>query len=176
MKPIRFIVTGLAIAMAGIMQAQVSINVNIGARPAWGPVVEAEVRYYYLPEVDAYYDLNSSMFIYLYGGHWIHRHHLPVRYRNYDLYHGRKVVVYDYRGNSPYAHCKYHVKNYRSGRDYNRVEVRRPERSYYKDYDHDNRRSRGYYSGDHRKNRNESNIKYAQGREKGHWKEKGRRD
>ncbi len=107
MKPLKVIVAGMAIVFASATQAQVSINVNIGARPAWGPVVESDVRYYYLPEVEAYYDIPSSMFIYLHDGRWIHRRHLPERYCNYDLHRGRKIVISDYRGNAPYSHCRY---------------------------------------------------------------------
>ncbi|MDP4272354.1 MAG: hypothetical protein Q8909_19865, partial [Bacteroidota bacterium] len=117
MKPSRLIVAGLAILLAGAMEAQVSVNVNIGARPAWGPVVEREVRYYYLPEVEAYYDIPSAMFIYADNGRWVHRHQLPGRFRDYDLYRGRKIVINDYRGNSPYTHCGY-TERYAPARGY----------------------------------------------------------
>jgi hypothetical protein len=134
MKPSKLIVAGLAILFAGAVHAQVSVNVNIGARPAWGPVVESDVRYYYLPEVEAYYDIPSAMFIYMDNGAWVHRHRLPGRYRDYDLYHGRKIVVNDYRGNSPYTHCNY-PERYLPGRGYVRIIHERPGRDYYREYD-----------------------------------------
>ncbi len=75
-------------------------------------------RYYYLPDVEAYYDVQSSMFIYYEGGVWVHRGYLPARYRNYDLYGGYKVVMTDYRGNTPYTHFAEHKTKY--GRGYHR--------------------------------------------------------
>jgi hypothetical protein len=157
MQPLKLIVIGLLISFAATAEAQVSIRVNIGMPPPWGPQVEDDVRYYYLPDVDAYYDINTSLFICFYNGHWVHRRHLPDRYQNYDLYHGRKIVVNNYRGNTPYSHCNYH-KN----RDY-RI-IKRSERSHHRDYEDHYRRSD--------KNHGEGNMKFARGKGKG----KGRKD
>ena len=46
-------------------QAQVSVNVNLGTPPIWAPADREEVQYYYLPDIDAYYDVPSARFIYL---------------------------------------------------------------------------------------------------------------
>ncbi|SMD12726.1 hypothetical protein [Pedobacter nyackensis] len=73
--------------------AQVSINVNIGSQPLWGPVGYDYVDYYYLPDVECYYNVPNRQFIYLNGGRWIFSASLPSRYRGYDLYSGYKVVV-----------------------------------------------------------------------------------
>lgn len=78
-------------------KAQVSLHVNIGAQPAWGPVGYDYVNYYYLPDIEAYYDVPARQFIYLDGGRWISAAYLPPRFRNYDLYHGYKVVINDPR-------------------------------------------------------------------------------
>src|ERR1700741_1421692 len=104
MKTLKIIITGILLFFAGSTQAQVSVNINAGSPPAWGPAGYTEVRYYYLPDVEAYYDVESSVFIYYDGGGWIRRTYLPTRYRYYDLYGGYKVVLSDYRGNSPYVH------------------------------------------------------------------------
>lgn len=162
MKSIKLIIIGLGLFFASATQAQISVNVNIGARPAWGPVVEPEVRYYYLPDVEVYYDIPSSMYIYLDGGRWVHRRHLPARYRNYDLNRGRKIVVNDYRGNAPYAHCKYHYKH-DNGYGYGRHERdERDEREAYVVSRHDNGRG-------HRENEDHDN-------DRGHRKHKGWKD
>jgi len=111
MKTLKLLVIVMALFLAGTTQAQVSVNVNIGAPPMWGPVGYSGVQYYYLPDVEAYYDIPSSMFIYQSGGVWIHRTYLPVRYRSYDLYSGYKVVMTDYHGSKPYyRHNDYKVK------------------------------------------------------------------
>ena len=95
--------------------AQVSVNVNIGSPPLWGPVGYTEVQYYYLPDVEAYYDVHTSMFIYYYGGVWIHRAFLPTHYRYYDLYSGYKVVLTDYHDQKPNIHFKKQKVKYFKG-------------------------------------------------------------
>ena len=94
---------------------QVSINVNIGTPPNWGPQGNDDSRYYYLPDIDVYYDVNQSVFIYDNGGKWTRDKNLPSRYRNYDLYGGYKVVLNDYKGNTPYSYHAKHVKAYPKG-------------------------------------------------------------
>ena len=105
----------LGFCIVGSLQAQVSVNVNLGSPPMWGPAGYADVQYYYLPDVYAYYNIHSSMFIYQSGGIWVHRTYLPSRYRNYDLYSGYKVVLTDYQGNKPYVHYKEHKTKYAKG-------------------------------------------------------------
>ena len=112
MKVLKFIVAGIALFLAGAVQSQVSVNVNIGTPPLWGPVGYTEVRYYYLPDVEAYYDIQSSMFICFVEGDWVHRANLPSRYRSYDLYGGYKVVITDYHGSAPYKYFNDHKAKY----------------------------------------------------------------
>lgn len=115
MKTIKGIIFGFVMLLAFTTKAQVSVNVNVGSPPMWGPVGYTEVQYYYLPDVEAYYDVQTSMFIYYGGGAWIRRAHLPTRYQYYDLYNGYKVVLTDYRGNEPYIHFKNHKVKYYKG-------------------------------------------------------------
>ncbi len=114
MKALKLVIFGMLLFCAVNAHAQVSVNVNIGP-PQWGPVGYTDVRYYYLPDVEAYYDVPSSKFIYLNDGVWVHRSNLPGRYRSYDLYHGYKVVMTDYRGNSPYTYFHDHKIKYAKG-------------------------------------------------------------
>jgi len=115
MKSFKLFIVGFMLVLAGSTQAQISVKVHIGTPPAWGPAGYNNVQYYYLPDVEAYYDVQHSMFIYQSGNAWVHRSYLPTRYRNYDLYGGYKVVVNDYRGNTPYIHFKDHKMKYAKG-------------------------------------------------------------
>ncbi len=115
MRTIKFFTILLLMSVAFWAPAQISVNVNIGAPPLWGPVGYNQVQYYYLPDVEAYYDVHTSNFIYLSSGSWVHRTYLPVRYRNYDLYNGYKVVMSDYRGNTPYKYFADHKRKYAKG-------------------------------------------------------------
>lgn len=115
MKPLQLFALALLGLMYGSAQAQVSVNVNLGVQPDWGPSGYSEVNYYYLPDVYSYYDVHASQFIFFQNGNWVRARQLPGRYRNYDLYNGYKVVLNDYRGNSPYAHYHQHKVKYHKG-------------------------------------------------------------
>lgn len=115
MRTFKLIVLGFLLIFAGSTQGQLSVNVHVGSPPAWGPAGYNSVRYYYLPDIEAYYDVRNKMFIYFSGNTWIHRSYLPARYKNYDLYRGYKVVLKDYHGDSPYTHFKENKFNYAKG-------------------------------------------------------------
>ena len=94
----------IVLVSAGLFSnyANAQVNVNLGLQPAWGPVGYNHVDYYYLPDVDAYYYVPNKKFIYLNNGNWIHSNALPVRYSNYNLYNGYKVVL-----NEPTPYLRY---------------------------------------------------------------------
>ena len=116
MKTLKLIIAGIIIfASAHTMQAQVSVNVNLGNPPSWGPVGYSSVDYYYLPDIQSYYDIRASQFIYFGQGKWIRSRNLPNQYRNYNLYNGYKVVLNDYRGSRPYNNFKSHKVKYYKG-------------------------------------------------------------
>lgn len=74
-------------------KAQVNVNLNVGRQPVWGPIGYDRADYYYLPDIDAYYDVSKRQFVYPENGRWITDRNLPVRYKGYDLYNGYKVVI-----------------------------------------------------------------------------------
>src|SRR5476651_1387204 len=74
-------------------QIGIHIGVNIGAQPDWGPVGYTHADYYYMPDIDAYYDVPHHQYVYNDNNTWVHNNTLPARYGNYDRYHGYKVVV-----------------------------------------------------------------------------------
>jgi len=115
MKKTKIIAVLIVIFMTSLLQGQLSVNLNIGSPPQWGPAGYSDVHYYYLPDVEAYYDVQASRFIYYDGHSWVRRTYLPNRYRNYDLYNGYKVVMTDYRGNQPYRYYKQHKIKYAKG-------------------------------------------------------------
>jgi hypothetical protein len=156
-------------------QVRVNLNVNIGNRPAWGIPGAYAGDYYYLPEIDTYYDIPRRQFIYFDAGNWVFAAELPYSYRGYDLYRGYKVVINEPR---PYLRCdvyrtrynqyyntyrrpgvvvqrpvyppdRYEIDRYHSGsRDYRgRDDDRR--RDYYRD-DRDDRNDRGRGNGNGR--------------------------
>ncbi len=113
MRVFGLMIIGVLLFISNTLNAQHSA-------PLWGPAGYTEGRYYYLPGVQSYYDIQLSEFIYNDNGTWIHRAHLPARHKNYNLYNGHKVVMTDYRGDTPYTyfnnHKKKYPKNYRGGK------------------------------------------------------------
>jgi hypothetical protein len=132
MKTLKLIAVGIILLVSSSMQAQVSVNLNIGTAPSWGPSGYAHVDYYYLPDVQAYYDIRASQFIYFGHGRWVRSRYLPRQYRNYDLNRGYKVVLNNYHGNRPYT-------NFHNDRV-----------TYYKGYRGGNQRTIGQRHDDHR--------------------------
>ncbi len=94
-----FFVLTVALFLAGTLNAQVSfsLNFNLDNQPAWGPTGYDYVGYYYLPDIDIYYNVPQHRFYYNERGRWIYSSYLPSRYRNYDLYNSYKVVVNEQR-------------------------------------------------------------------------------
>lgn len=110
-KFILIVAVGLASALYQPAKAQVSLNINIGLQPQWGPRGYNYVDYYYLPEINSYYYVPSRQFVYLERNRWVHRSYLPTRYRNYNLYKGRKIVI---NRPHPYLERRVYRTNYYS--------------------------------------------------------------
>ena len=92
---------------SGAAQAQVRVNINVGA-PAWGPAVGPGVEYYYIPEIDGYYDLYTQQYVYLDPyGYWVSAPYLPSYYANYDPRFFHPVVV-NYVGRQPWGYIRDH--------------------------------------------------------------------
>lgn len=90
-------------------QIHLGLNVNINSQPIWGPVGYDHVEYYYMPDIDVYYNVPNHQYIYLQGGHWMFASSLPSRFHNYDLYSGYKVVVNEPK---PYLHAQTYRTKY----------------------------------------------------------------
>jgi len=82
-----------ATAMTREATAQISVNINIGSQPAWGPTGYDYAGYYYLPDINCYYDIGRGQFMDPNGSRWVYARSLPGRYRNVNLYNTYKVVI-----------------------------------------------------------------------------------
>ena len=99
----------IAAFSASNANAQISLNINIGQQPAWGPTGYDHVDFYYLPDINVYYDVVRAQYVYPSGNQWIYGQNLPARYRNFDIYNSYKVVVNEAR---PYLHNSVYVTKY----------------------------------------------------------------
>jgi hypothetical protein len=90
-----FLALVLAVLMASTAFAQVSLSIsfNVDRQPIWGPTGYDHVDYYYLPDLDVYYNVPQHKFYYSERGRWRSKSSLPSQYRGHDLYNSYKVVV-----------------------------------------------------------------------------------
>lgn len=127
--------------------AQIRVNVNIGSQPLWGPVGYDYVRYYYMPEIDVYYDVTNRTYTYYQGNRWITKSKLPGRYKNFDVYRTYKVVLND---SNPWRYHSRHRSHYgRYAHNHNQIVIRDGGRGHYDR--HDNREHRHYDKKSHKK-------------------------
>ncbi|MNS43186.1 hypothetical protein D3C72_755810 [compost metagenome] len=118
-------------------QAQAKLQVNIGNQPGWGPTGYDHVDFYYLPELNCYYDVIRGQFIVFTNNTWIYSNTVPSRYRGIDLYRTYKVVVNRPR---PYQYNATHVRQYaRYKNDHTQVVIRNSkDYKYYQSAGHPN--------------------------------------
>lgn len=112
----------LMLIAANTTKAQVSLSVHIGSPPVWAPPAYAHTtRYYYIPEIDSYYDAQRCGYYYNDGPSWVFSASLPGIYAGYNVSHLHHVVV-NYYGDRPYNYFeprrtvyvqRYHPVQYR---------------------------------------------------------------
>lgn len=103
-----FIFGAAAALAAPSAHAQIGVNVQIG-HPTWGPAVPAGTQYYYVPEIDGYYDLAAQRYIVQRNGQWVPVATMP----GYNPASFHPVVV-NYRGRQPWTQYRdHHARYYR---------------------------------------------------------------
>lgn len=94
--------------------AQFSLNVSLNSRPTYSNPhyhYDTDVDYYYLPEIEAYFDNRDGIFIYYGSRGWIRSFNLPSHCNNFNIHNGVKIAL-DYHGNAPFEDHHYHKKRY----------------------------------------------------------------
>ena len=92
--------------------------------PQWGPSYYDGTRYYYLPDIESYYDIYTREFIFLNHAQWIYSPYLPPFYPDFNL-NNSFIVVVNSNIYQPWMHHQYYVSHF--------------PRYYYRDYyDHSN--------------------------------------
>lgn len=92
-------------------QAQVNVNINIGQQPLWGPVGHDYAQFYYIPQMNVYYDVINALFYFQQGRRWINARVLPPRFGHFDLYNMHKIVMNQH---NPFRHNHRHIQQYRN--------------------------------------------------------------
>lgn len=139
------------LALAKPASAQINVSLNIGVQPQWGPVGYDYARYYYMPEMDMYYDVANRSYLYYNGRSWISNRNIPRQYGHVNLYRTYKVVVND---ENPWRNHRHYRDRYgRYSRTYSQVSLRdgKGYKKYAKDRDKHYRKMEREHSKYHKK-------------------------
>jgi hypothetical protein len=84
--------------------------------PPWAPFYyhTDQVRYYYLPDMQCYYDVYLQQYVYFDGFQWVHNSFPPPSYTGYDM-NNCYVVVLNQGVNTPWVNHNAYVANYPRG-------------------------------------------------------------
>ncbi len=74
------------------------------------PQTNCEIRYYYFPNMEAYYDLKNEVYHYQMNKVWTTSASLPPCYGGYSIYKKERVVLTDFEGDNPQQLIKEHRK------------------------------------------------------------------
>ncbi|MBC5838759.1 hypothetical protein [Flavobacterium muglaense] len=154
MKTLKLIATGIILLVSSASNAQLSISLNIGNAPVYRNAVA--VDYYYLPDIQTYFDVRANQYVYLERGNWKRSRNLPVYYRDYDVRNGYRVALNDCHGNQPYKNynndrARYYV-GYR-GENQRTAMKRYNDRDDYRNNDYKGYKKEKYAYNDHHDNR-----------------------
>jgi hypothetical protein len=102
---------GLFVVFSQFMAAQLTQDkVNIEKKDTIE--VENMSRYNYFPNLQAYYDNKTNLYIYKVNGNWVHNTLIPPNYKGYGLRNGFHVVIDNYSGDEPYSLLTIHKLKY----------------------------------------------------------------
>lgn len=124
---ILFFIFASLFAVKSNAQITVSVSINANANRAYTPEYRhahtancghyESVEYYYYPEIEAYFDINSSVYIYYTSNGWVRSRHLPSYCNHYDVRRGYRVAL-DYHGYRPYTYFNDHKRKYKAKKHY----------------------------------------------------------
>ncbi len=143
MKKIQMLLIATVLLFTYQANAQFSLNVSLGSRPTYNNhhyYYEDNVSYYYLPEIEAYFDNREGVFIFMSTRGWVRSAYLPSHCNDYNIDNGVRIAI-DYHGRSPFDDFHYHKKKYC-----------KPEKRYCEDYGDDNHGKKKHKKNKHGKN------------------------
>jgi hypothetical protein len=111
MKKLRFI---FSIVLFGILQfatAQTAKNEK-PVEDVIDSTTNCMLRYYYFPNLEAYYDSQKDIYMYSEKGEWKTAKEIPSGYRGYSIYNKINVVIRDYDDDDVIQFLKIHKKKY----------------------------------------------------------------
>lgn len=110
MKKITYFIIGMMLLSVNFSQAQVQLDtIYIRQKPASTYVA---VRYYYYPNLQAYFDTKIAMYIYRKDGAWVKSETLDPTTRGYSIKNGAYVMLKGFTEDEPYQYLEQHKAKY----------------------------------------------------------------
>jgi hypothetical protein len=111
MRNLKNIIALIALLGCYITDAQTTNKKNINGQLI-DPETNCMLRYYYFPNLEAYYDTQKNIYTYMDAGQWITADEIPAGYRGYSLYNKVNVVITDFDDDDPTQFLYKHKKKY----------------------------------------------------------------
>lgn len=113
MKTLHYFIAGLFLTVSNLSEAQTA-----GAQVAQNQIIADDellvvgVRYYFYPNLDAYFDTQTNLYVYEKAGQWIKSKELVSGYRGYSIMNNVRVEITDYNGDTPHIMLKTHQEQF----------------------------------------------------------------
>lgn len=112
MKKITYLIIGLMLLSFNFSQAQVQLDTIYIRAKKVAPSTFVEVRYYYYPNLEAYFDTKIAMYIYKQHGEWIKSEQINTAFRGYSVRNGQYVMLKGFTEDNPYTLIEEHKQKY----------------------------------------------------------------
>lgn len=100
------------IILLGTQIALSQTRKNTDSLPIVDPVSQCAYRYYYYPNIQAYFDTQKKIFHFKVDGEWTTGEEIPEDYGGYSLYRMLNVLITDYDDENPMQFLSIHRKKY----------------------------------------------------------------
>lgn len=114
MKAVNYLTLGIVLLTSTFAAAQSAINpdLNLDANTILKNEMATDIRYYYYPNLQAYFDTKTLTYLYSKNKEWVESSRIPSGYMGYSVYNNNKVAITDYLGDTPYEMIDEHRKQY----------------------------------------------------------------
>ncbi|HEX8563410.1 MAG TPA: hypothetical protein VF676_10565 [Flavobacterium sp.] len=114
MKTIHYLSLGILLFLSSVSTAQVSAypDLNLEANTILQHEMATDIRYYYYPNLQAYFDTKTLTYLYSKNREWVESTRIPSGHMGYSVYNTTKVALTDYLGDTPYEMIEDHKKQY----------------------------------------------------------------
>ena len=112
MKTITFITMGMLIFSSQFAQSQIKLDTTNECLKATGLNNIVELRYYYYPNLQTYYDTQKGLYISCEKGNWVTSEFLDLNSHGYCIKNGNYKMINGYTGDEPYTLLKDHKLQY----------------------------------------------------------------